>query len=103
MNTLKGDYYNYVENLIPVSVPFANRYTYYKIMTSNAQKYRIESTGNYDTYIYSYTSDGTLIKSNDDGGNNRNFALTIELASDKSYYLKAGMYGSNTGEYGFPV
>ena len=70
---------------------------------SNAAEYTIYTSGSLDTIGYLYSSNGTLITSNDDGGGNLNFSITEQLTYGATYYVKVKAYGSNTGSYGIRV
>lgn len=70
---------------------------------SNAAEYTIYTSGSLDTMGYLYSSNGTLITSNDDGGGNLNFSITEQLTYGATYYVKVRTYGSNTGSYDIRV
>ncbi|MBR5295420.1 MAG: hypothetical protein IKU24_02380, partial [Clostridia bacterium] len=64
--------------------------------------YAFCSKGSYDTYGYLYLDNGTLVKHDDDGGENANFHVGFKMTAGKTYKLEAeflsdGMIGS------FPV
>lgn len=70
---------------------------------SNAADYTIYTSGSLDTVGYLYNSSGTLIASNDDGGDDLNFSITKPLTYGATYYVKVRAYGSDMGEYGVRV
>lgn len=70
---------------------------------SNAAEYTIYTSGSLDTMGYLYSSNGTLITSNDDGGGSLNFSITEELTYGATYYVKVKAYSSNTGNYDIRV
>ncbi|MGP3697302.1 M10 family metallopeptidase C-terminal domain-containing protein [Rhodobacter sp. NSM] len=69
------------------------------------QTYTIDLAGSganpvYDTYLRLYSSNGTLLQSNDDGGEGFNSRLTFTASSSGTYYISAGSFSdSYTGSY----
>ena len=83
------------------SVDFAGGYKYFSFTPSQSGKYVFESTGDKDTIIAVYSSSGTEITSNDDGGDNRNFKLSYQFNAGTTYIIKVKLYSSNTGSFSF--
>lgn len=54
--------------------------------------YCIESTGSLDTKAVLYNSAGTVLATNDDGGNGSNFRLECQLNKGETYYIEAKLY-----------
>ncbi len=54
--------------------------------------YRFYSDCGEDTYGYIYDANGNQLASNDDGGNDYNFAVTYEMTADVTYQLQARYY-----------
>ena len=72
---------------------------YFRFVPTVSGSYTFSSS-NYsgDPYGYLLDSNGNTLTSSDDY-NNRNFSITYDLVAGRTYYLKAAMYGSNTGTY----
>jgi len=64
----------------------------YKFEAAQSGTLTFESNSSYDTYAYLYDANMTLITSNDDGGNDRNFRIVHALDAG-TYYLRAKGYG----------
>lgn len=65
-------------------------------------EYVIQSYGSGDTYVELYKND-EYISSNDDGGENNNFALREELEKGIKYTFKVELYGGNSPASTFSV
>ncbi|MCP5364228.1 MAG: pre-peptidase C-terminal domain-containing protein [Hyphomicrobiales bacterium] len=52
-----------------------------------------------DPYLRLYDAAGTLIATDDDGGDGLNSSLDFEPVSGGTYYVSAGGYDTNTGDY----
>lgn len=69
---------------------------YYNKYTPTATgKYVIYSYGDDDTYGYLYDSKGTILASNDDGGEGRNFRIEYTLTAGTTYYFGVKYYSSS--------
>ena len=66
-----------------------------KITPTVSGEYTIESTGSNDTYVYLYDAGGNQLSYNDDGGENRNFSLSYDLAAGQTYYYGVKFYDSS--------
>lgn len=71
-----------------VSIDIAGSCKYYQFTPNNSGIYTFESTGDYDTHITLYSSGGTQLALNDDGGADRNFLLSYDMTAGTTYYLK---------------
>ncbi len=89
---------SYAEN-----ISFANQERYYSFIPSSDGVYVFESNGSLDTKVYIYTSSGTELGNNDDGGENSNFRLSINLTAGTKYYIKVRAYSNKTGSTSFDV
>ena len=58
-----------------------------------------KNNSNLDSYVILYKPDGTLLKSNDDSGGNRNALLTVTLPTTGRYKIVAKGYLTSTGAY----
>ena len=96
------------ENLGSITTPYA-RFFDYDTTTSGTRRSRINFTvasstdydfeiisANHDTYLYLYNSNGTLISSDDDGGQGGLSKMTGNL-SNGSYYLEIAGYSNSVG------
>ncbi len=80
----------------------ANSYKEYTFTPSSSGKYVIYSTCNVDTKVTLYNSSGSVIDSDDDGGDNRNFRLAYNLTAGQTYRYKVEFYSSsNSGTLSF--
>ena len=71
--------------------------------TVNAM-YTMETIGTSDTYMYLYSSNGSQISSNDDGGEGRNAKITYRLEANKLYYIKIRLFSSYAvGSFDFKI
>ena len=76
-------------------------FVWYKFTTNDASyhpngnnsNYTITSSGYLDTYVTLYDSNGNVLASDDDSGDDLNFRLSRNLEYDRTYYLKLGAYG----------
>ena len=78
-----------------VNVNIAGAGRMYRIVPQTTGTYQFESTGSLDTKATLYDAGGTVLASNDDGGNGRNFLLSYRLNQGETYYIEAKLY-SNT-------
>jgi hypothetical protein len=62
-------------------------------------QFRLNSAGLNDPFLNLYSSSGTLLTSNDDGGGNLNSLITFTPATTATYYLGARAFASGTGNY----
>ncbi len=66
--------------------------------------YTFESNGGFDVKGEVYNSNQTLIKSDDNSGENNNFKMNISLLANQTYYLKVAASNSGaTGTYNFDI
>ena len=73
---------------------------YFRFVPTASGTYRFYSSNNTaDTYGALLNSSETTLVSNDDGGDGNNFSFTYDCVANTTYYIKAYMYGSNTGSY----
>ena len=83
-----------------VNVDLAGAGRMYKITPQTTGTYCIESTGSLDTKAVLYNSAGTVLATNDDGGNGSNFRLECQLNKGETYYIEAKLYSSqSTGTF----
>ena len=75
-----------------VNVDIAGAGRMYKITPQTTGTYCIESTGSLDTKAVLYNSAGTVLATNDDGGNGSNFRLECQLNKGETYYIEAKLY-----------
>ena len=75
-----------------VKVDIAGAGRMYKITPQTTGTYCIESTGSLDTKAVLYNSAGTVLATNDDGGNGSNFWLECQLNKGETYYIEAKLY-----------
>ncbi len=81
---------------------YGNQEYYFKYTPSQSGKHVIYSEANKDTKVYLYNSSGTLITSNDDGGDENNFRLAYNLTAGSTYYYGIKFYNlSQTGSIPF--
>ena len=71
---------------------------YFSVQISGSGTLAVYTTGDLDTMGELQSSSGSVLASNDDGGNGVNFRIVRTVASC-SYYIKVGSYESNTGSY----
>lgn len=83
-----------------VSIPYSNGAVYFRFVPEQSGNYSFSSSNRSgDPKAYLLDSNGNELTSNDDGNGNYNFIITYNLTADTVYYLKAAMYGINTGSY----
>lgn len=104
-NTMQTAYYLPISSWVNgcICCPGTEIWYRFTASASNAAEYTIYTSGSLDTMGYLYSSNGTLITSNDDGGGSLNFSITEELTYGATYYVKVKAYGSNTGNYDIRV
>ncbi|MBE6762002.1 MAG: DUF3289 family protein [Ruminococcaceae bacterium] len=104
-NTMQTAYYLPLSSWVNgcICCPGTEIWYRFTASASNAAEYTIYTSGSLDTMGYLYSSNGTLITSNDDGGGSLNFSITEELTYGATYYVKVKAYGSNTGNYDIRV
>ena len=83
-----------MENFQNVKVDIAGAGRMYHVISQVSGTYRFESTGSLDTKATLYNAEGTVLASDDDGGNGRNFLLNYHLNSGETYYIEAKLYNS---------
>lgn len=83
----------YVDSAIGVDYYYGTP-MYYAFYPEETGVYRISSSGDMDTFATVLDRDMAMLKSDDDSGENGNFALDIKLEKNRLYYVKVGSYGS---------
>ena len=73
----------------------------YKIVVPSSSNYVIGTEGSIDTFGQLYTSAGSLLASNDDGGTAGNFRIVRTLAAGTYYARVTGRTSTTTGQYQF--
>ena len=87
-----------------VNVDIAGAGRMYRIVPQTTGIYQFESTGSLDTKATLYDAGGTVLASDDDGGNGRNFLLSYRLTKGETYYIEAKLYNSAaTGTFGMKM
>ena len=82
-----------------IKVTFPNEYRVWKFTPISTGYYDIFSDGDVDAVLTVYDSQGNVVASNDDGGEERNFFLHYELQGGQVYYLRMNLYGASLGEF----
>jgi hypothetical protein len=84
--------------------PSGAYYDMYGLQLAAQQEVQIDLSSNeFDTYLYLYESDGTLVDSNDDFGDELDSSLTVTLTAG-CYRIEASSYGAGeTGAYSLSV
>ena len=77
-----------------VSISEAGTYEYFSFVPESDGKYRLYSTGDFDTYGYIYDESWNNISSDDDGGIGNNFSLMYDLEAGKTYYFGVKLFDS---------
>ena len=73
---------------------------FYSFIPNIDGTYKIQSTGNMDTYGYLYDSNKITLDYNDDSGVDNNFSITKKLKANQTYYIKVmNYYNTGTGSY----
>ncbi|QLE55149.1 NF038122 family metalloprotease [Nostoc sp. TCL26-01] len=78
---------------------------YYRIYASPGDQLRLYEYG-FDTYLYLYNRNGTLLAADDDSGGSLNSLINYTFASNAyagDYYVRAAGYSSRTGNYGLDI
>lgn len=92
------------DNTSTGDISFGGREIYYTFTPYMDDSYRLQSSGSLDTKIYIYNASGTLLASNDDGGENRNFLLDYSFTPGITYYIKVRLYGNSaTGSFSWTM
>ena len=79
-----------------VNISTGGQKIYYKFIPSTSRYYRISSTGNHDTKMTLYNSNGVVIATDDDSGTNNNFSLNYRLQQNNTYYLCVSLYRASS-------
>lgn len=74
----------------------SNQEYFFKFTPSTSHNYVFYSTGSSDTKGFLYDSSGSLIASDDDGGNSSNFRIQRFLSAGSTYYFGVKYYNSST-------
>jgi hypothetical protein len=72
---------------------------WYSIRTTEAGTITVETSGNIDTYMEAYDSSDKLIMEDDDGGDNYNSRIEMDVAANQTYSFKVRGYGGERGSY----
>lgn len=82
------------------TINYAYDHDMFKFVPDESGTYSFFTTGSMDTYGYLVNSSNTVIASNDDGGQNRNFKIEYALTKGQAYYVSVqGYNNSATGNY----
>ncbi|MGN0486666.1 MAG: leucine-rich repeat domain-containing protein, partial [Acutalibacteraceae bacterium] len=73
----------------------ADEITYIKFVPQSSGRYTFSSSSDYDTIGYLFDSNKEYISSDDDSGEDWNFALTFDLEAGETYYWGAVFYSSS--------
>lgn len=82
-----------------ICCPGAEQWYRFTASISNAVAYTIYTSGSVDTIGRLYSSDGTLLASDDDSGTDCNFKITKQLTTGATYYVKVKGYSNSVGNY----
>ena len=83
-----------------VSISTSGGAKYFKFVPTQSGTYKFYSSNNTgDTRGALLNASGTELVNNDDSGGNLNFSFNYDCTANTTYYIKAYMYGSNTGSY----
>lgn len=74
---------------VEVSAGTISKYVFTPVFSGS---YTFCSVGSADTYGYLYSADGTVLKSDDDSGTDRNFKITYTLEKGVQYYFGVEYY-----------
>ena len=74
---------------VDVSAGTISKYVFTPVFSGS---YTFCSVGSADTYGYLYSADGTVLKSDDDSGTDRNFKITYTLEKGVQYYFGVEYY-----------
>ena len=69
---------------------------YYDFVPLVSGDISVTTTGAVDTFGYLYDGDGTLLRSNDDGGDNGNFLIKYNVTAGEKYTIAFRGYGKQT-------
>lgn len=78
-----------------VSISQAGTYEYFSFVPERDGKYRLYSTGDFDTYGYIYNESWNNISSDDDGGIGNNFSVIYDFKAGKTYYFCVKLFDSS--------
>lgn len=78
-----------------VSINQAGTYEYFSFVPESDGKYRLYSTGDFDTYGYIYDESWNNISSDDDGGIGNNFSVIYDFKAGKTYYFCVKLFDSS--------
>ena len=78
-----------------VSISQAGTYEYFSFVPESDGKYRLYSTGDFDTYGYIYDESWNNISSDDDGGIGNNFSVIYDFKAGKTYYFCVKLFDSS--------
>ena len=86
------------------SLDFYGDCAYYEFTPSYTGSYTFETTGNCDTYMYLYNSNGEQLTYNDDSGEGLNGRIKYTLNSGEKYFIKVKGYNdTKIGEFRFLI
>ena len=78
-----------------VSISQAGTCKYFSFVPESDGKYRLYSTGDFDTYGYIYDESWNNISSDDDGGIGNNFSVIYDFKAGKTYYFCVKLFDSS--------
>lgn len=78
-----------------VSISEAGTCKYFSFVPESDGKYRLYSTGDFDTYGYIYDESWNNISSDDDGGIGNNFSVIYDFKAGKTYYFCVKLFDSS--------
>lgn len=78
-----------------VSISQAGTCKYFSFVPERDGKYRLYSTGDFDTYGYVYDESWNNISSDDDGGIGNNFSVIYDFKARKTYYFCVKLFDSS--------
>lgn len=78
-----------------VSISQAGTCKYFSFVPERDGKYRLYSTGDFDTYGYVYDESWNNISSDDDGGIGNNFSVIYDFKAGKTYYFCVKLFDSS--------
>jgi len=68
----------------------------YMVRPTTSGSLTVETTGSTDTYMWAYNSNRVEIDSNDDGGQDYNARITLDVRANETYYFRIRGYNNST-------